>query len=114
MKQLRYLKKYDLYKITKTRQPNGAIVETYSLDKSGTCQLQELVDEVSASIYGANLNKTYRLSTPRNVLETYLGTLMTPSLDNISEYVLVISSMKYKIVSVKWHWVDVELVGTYA
>ena len=106
--QLCRLKPAILKVTTKTKQANGSYVETYSKVADYKVILQELVDEVSASIYGANLNKTYRVSSPRRTLEIYLRSKLNNTSDNISKYCLFIQNKQYKIVSVKEHWVDIE------
>ena len=109
--QLSRLKPAVLKVATKTKQANGSYVEEYTKVTDYKVILQELVDEVSASMYGANLNKTYRVSSPREILEIYLQGKLNNTSDNISKYFLFIQDKQYKIVSVKEHWVDIELNG---
>jgi capsular polysaccharide biosynthesis protein len=109
--QLSRLKPAVLKVATKTKQANGSYVEEYTKVTDYKVILQELVDEVSASMYGANLNKTYRVSSPRETLEIYLQGKLNNTSDNISKYFLFIQDKQYKIVSVKEHWVDIELNG---
>lgn len=111
--QLSRLKSVILKVSTKTKQANGSSIETYTKVADYKVILQELVDEVSASIYGANLNKTYRVSSPRQTLEIYLQSKLNNTSDNISKYFLFIGNKQYKIVSVKEHWVDIEFVTEY-
>ena len=109
--QLSRLKPAVLKVATKIKQANGSYVEEYTKVADYKVILQELVDEVSASMYGANLNKTYRVSSPRETLEIYLQGKLNNTSDNISKYFLFIQDKQYKIVSVKEHWVDIELNG---
>ena len=109
--QLSRLKPAVLKVATKTKQANGSYVEEYTKVTDYKVILQELVDEVSASMYGANLNKTYRVSSPRETLEIYLQGKLNNTSDNISKCFLFIQDKQYKIVSVKEHWVDIELNG---
>ena len=99
---------------TKTKQANGSYIEEYTDVANYKIILQELTDEVSASIYGADLNKTYRVSSPRQVLEKYLQDKLNNTSDNISKYFLFINNKQYKILSVKEHWVDIEFSIEYS
>ena len=110
--QLSRLKPATLKFSTKTKQANGSYKEEYTKIADYKVILQELTDEVSASIYGANLNKTYRVSSPRQVLEIYLQSKLNNTSDNISKYFLFINDKQYKIVSVKENWVDIEYISS--
>lgn len=112
--QLSRLKPAELKVATKTKQANGSSVDTYTKVADYKVILQELTDEVSASIYGADINKTYRISSPRQVLEKYLQTKLNNTSDNVSKYFLFVGDKQYKIVSVKEHWVDVEFFNDYS
>jgi len=107
---LRYLEKAVVYKATKTKQPNGRYVETLERIKSFKVQEQELDDEISASVYGANIHKMLRIKSARNTIENYLYPKVNNEQDNISNYYVFIKSRKYKIVSVNSKGVDLELV----
>lgn len=109
--QLSRLKPAVLKVATKTKQTNGSYIDAYTKVADYSVILQELTDEVSASIYGANLNKTYRVSSPRQTLEIYLQGKLNNTSDNISKYFLFIQDKQYKIVSVKEQWVDIEFNG---
>lgn len=108
--QLRRLKPCTLQIASKVKQKNGTFIDTYENKEDYKGILQELNDEVSANVYGANINKTFRLSTPYNKLENYLSTKLNNSEDNISKYYLLIDSKRYKVISVKSKWVDIELI----
>lgn len=110
MNQLRYLIDCQVQKATKTKQPNGTIISSYTDVKKYKIQLQELVDQISASIYGADVNRMYRINSPRNDLEKFLFSKVNNSSDNISYYVLVIQDKRYKITTVRQHWADIELI----
>lgn len=107
---LRYLEKAVVYKATKTKQPNGRYTEELQRVKSFTVQQQELDDEISASVYGANIHKMLRIKSVRNTIEDYLYPKVNNEQDNISNYYVFIKSRKYKIVSVNSKGVDLELV----
>lgn len=113
MKQLRYLKTASLYFAEKIKQPNGAVITRDTLQGEYHVQVQELTDEVSASLYGAEMNKMLRISSYLYPLETYLAEKTLPTTDNLSEYFIVIEDRKYRITTVRMHWVDIEFVETY-
>lgn len=111
MKQLRYLKTIELDKATTTTQSNGARVSVFSKVADYRVQTQELTDEISASIYGADINRMYRISSPRYILENYLAGKNNNSDDNVSQYSFVLNNARYRIRAVKEHWIDIELMG---
>lgn len=111
--QLRYLKSVDLKKATKEKQPNGTYLETLTLVSSYSVQMQELNDEISASIYGADIIKILRISSIKHELEQYLETKVNNEEDNISKYYVILNDVKYKIRSVRENWIDIEATGTY-
>jgi len=110
MKQLRYLEDIELDESTRSKQPNGVLIYTYSKVDDYKVQFQELVDEISASIYGADIDRMYRISSPHYELEQYLAEKVNVSSDNISKYSIVHKGNRYKIRNVRKHWVDIELL----
>ena len=108
--QLRRLQECILYKATKSRAANGAVVNSYTSVKGYRVIVQPLTDEVSASIYGADVNKTYRISSPHGFLECFLLNKLSNKADNISGYVIGIDDKKYEILTVKKDWVDVKII----
>lgn len=104
--QLRYKNTIDLKKVEQQKAKNGAKVETYIYVKTFSIQKQELTDEVSASIYGADITSMIRITSIRNELEKYLKEKVGTKPDNISKYYLFQGEKKYKIKSVKLKWVD--------
>lgn len=94
----------------KIKQSNGISIVTYQKIKDYKIALKELIDEVSASIYGANINKTYRICSPHAELEKFLSSKLNNTNDNISKYYILINEKRYKIISVKFKWVDIELI----
>lgn len=108
---LRYLKKATLKKATKTKQSNGYPVETYTHINDYMVQVEQLNDEISANVYGANLYKMIRIKSTRNTLEKFLDTKMNNSSDNIRLYYIYIENRKYKINSVNNNGIDCELVS---
>lgn len=107
--QLRYLKSVDLKKATREKQPNGTYIETLTLISSYQVQTQELNDDVSVSIYGADLNKITRIKSVNRELEVYLKSKLNNEEDNISKYYISIDDTQYKIKSVRENWIDISL-----
>jgi phosphoketolase len=111
--QLRYLKSVDLKKATKTKQPNGTYTETLTLVSSYSVQTQELNDDISVSVYGADLYKITRIKSVNSELEVYLKSKLNNEEDNISKYYIIIDGYQHKIKSVRENWIDIELIGKY-
>ena len=111
--QLRYLKSVDLKKATKEKQPNGTYIETLTQIASYDIHKQYLNDDVSVSIYGADINKILRISSIKHELEQYLEPLVSNEEDNVSKYYIILDNTKYKIRSVRENWIDIEAIGKY-
>jgi hypothetical protein len=111
--QLRYLKSVDLRKATKTKQPNGSHIETLTLIASYSIQTQELNDDVSISVYGADINKITRIKSINRELEVYLKPKVSNESDNVSKYYIIMDEIQYKIRSVRENWLDIEAIGEY-
>ena len=107
---LRYLKTATVKKATRIKPPNGTYTETIKKVQDFRVQEMELDDEISASIYGANVNKMLRIKSPRGVIESYLKTKVNNKEDNIIYYYVFIDANKYKVISVNSKGVDLELV----
>lgn len=107
---LRRLEKIALKKVVKTKQSNGSYVETFQKIKDYDIQRQELDDEISANIYGANIVNMLRIKSPLKNLECYLNTKLNNKSDNISQYYIFINEAKYRIKSVNSKGVVIELV----
>ena len=107
---LRYLENATLNKATKTKQDNGTYIETLENIRDYRVQQRELDDEISASIYGANVHKMLRIKSAKQELEDYLYPKVTNNEDNVSDYYIFINKRKYKIVSVNAQGIDLELV----
>ena len=105
--QLRYLEEVVLKKATKTKQDNGSYVNTYTEILNYKVQIEELTDAISASIYGATINKMYRISSQLKALETYLKPKINSSDDNLSLYFIEYNNGLYKITSVRNSWIDI-------
>lgn len=107
---IRHIEKVSLEKITKQKQENGSYLESFQKIKDYDIQKQELDDEISASIYGANLVNMLRIKSPLKDLEAYLNTKLNNKTDNISQYYIFINNAKYRIKSVNSKGVTIELV----
>ena len=112
---LRYLKLITLNKATKIKNSNGTYTNTYTKIDAYKVQMQDLTDdEISASIYGANITKMLRISSPLNKLEKYLLPKVNNKIDNISQYYIFFDNRTYKIASVSNSRIDIELVNSTA
>ena len=107
--QLRYLKDVDLKKATKEKQPNGTYIETLTLISSYSIQKQDLNDDVSVSVYGADLYKITRIKSVKGELEAYLKPKVNNDNDNVSKYYIIMDNIQYKIKSVRDNWIDISL-----
>ena len=112
MTQLRRLIDCRLDKGTKVKQSNGTFITTYEKVDDYKVTYQEVTDTVSASIYGADINKVSRIDSPHNLLEKYLSSKLVNDEDNISKYTIVIDGIRYSIISVRSQWIDIERLGT--
>ena len=72
MKLIRTLKEVSLLKATKQKQPNGVYVKSYQLIDNYNVAIANLTDEVSATIYGANIDKMLNISDALGKLFLYL------------------------------------------
>lgn len=70
--------------------------------------MQAIEDEISSTIYGANINRMLRLKSPRYKLEDYLITKVDNINDNISNYYVEIDDHDYKIIAVTRSKIDIE------
>lgn len=107
--QLRYLKSVDLKKATKAKQPNGTYIEALTKVSSYSIQTQELNDDISVSVYGADLFKITRIKSVNSELEVYLKSKLNNEDDNISKYYIIMDGTQYKIKSVRENWIDISL-----
>lgn len=99
-----------LQKATKTKQANGTHTEELNNVGNYVVQPQELTDEISASIYGANVYKMLRIRSVNKDLENFLYDKATNKVDNISSYYVSLNNRKYKVKAVNQSGVDLELV----
>ena len=85
-------------------------MESLEIIKRYDVQTQELSDEISASIYGANIYKMLRIRSINKKLENYLYGKANNKADNISNYYIFINERKYKIKAVNQSGIDLELI----
>lgn len=98
----------ELKKATKVKQDNGVYIDSYESINNYYTQKQSLADEVSATIYGANLNNILRLKSTDRSLEDYLKSKLNNQQDNISKYFIFIDNIQYKIIAVNDEYIDIE------
>lgn len=106
---LRYLVQATLNEATDVLQDNGLMLHEEQEIGNYNVRFYELNDEISAHIYGANLNRMYRIQSPQRKIEKFMATKTNTSPDNISNYFVYIDERKYRVVSVKMNWIDLEL-----
>lgn len=107
---LRYLEPIELLKATKVKQPNGTFINQYEKIDDYKVQKQTVESEVDAQVYGSDITKMLRLTSPYNELEEYLLSKLNNSEDNISKYYISDDGVKYKIVAVNPYRVDIERI----
>ena len=78
-----------LYSVKSTRGVDGDIIEEYVniFETKGAVQYLAS-DEITASAYGANLDKTYRFKSIHNDLEHFLLEKTNNSPDNLTKYLV--------------------------
>lgn len=108
MKQLIRLEEAELYNKTSTQSPNGDFVKVETLVGKYKVIKESLTDNISATLYGANLNKMVRFSSVNKELENYLFTKWNSTSDNISKYVIKYDNNYFKIINLTSHYVDGE------
>lgn len=78
-----------LYSITATRGDDGDRIEKYDKIFEADGAIQYLAsDEIAQSVYGANLDKTYRFKSIYNDLEPFLLEKTNNSPDNLTKYLV--------------------------
>ncbi len=107
--QLRYLDSAVLLYGKKVKQPNGNYTLSFKSLGSYKVQVQKVTDSISATIYGADINRMYRFSSPLKSLEKTLADKFNYDDDNVTNYSLTYQGKKYKIVAINDNWVDAKL-----
>lgn len=108
MKQLTRLRIATLYRVTKIPLSNGDIEEQLTNIGNYKIITQELNDAVSATVYGADINKVLRIASVNKVLEILLKEKLNNTADNISKYRISYDNTMYKITDVKTKYIDIE------
>lgn len=107
---LRKLKTITLKKSIQVKQANGSRIEEYETIGDYKASKQELDDQISANIYGANIVNMLRIKSPLSNLEELLKSKVNNKNDNISKYFIFIDDSKYKIKSVNSKGIEIELI----
>lgn len=100
------LENVTLYEVTKGTKPDGDPTESHNEINTYEARVQYLDDSVAASIYGANVNKTYRVSSLHFDLEKYLLPKINNSPDNLSNYLIGYLGNKFKLERVTPKYID--------
>lgn len=108
MKLIRTLGKATLLKTDNVKQSNGVYTKTFNKIDDYEVAKQSLKDQISATIYGANIDKMLKISTALGNLEAYLLPKVDNKADNISLYFIQINGTKYKIKSVTENDITIE------
>ena len=108
MKQLTRLESIELYRIGKETLPDGDVQETETQIGTYKVVIQELNDNVSATIYGADINKILRISSVNKILEILLKEKLNNTFDNISKYKISYGNNKYKVKDIKTRYIDIK------
>lgn len=109
MKQLTRLETIKLYKENVNTLEDGDFEK--QLEEVGSYKVisQELDDNVSATVYGSDLDKMIRISSVNKILEILLKSKMNNTEDNITKYKLSFDNTNfYKIKIVKSKYIDIE------
>jgi len=100
------LEKVTLYKLIKGTKRDGDPSESYEKIKEYDSGVQYLDDSVAASIYGAEVTKTYRVSSLHFALEQFLLPKINNNPDNLSNYLIDYLGNKFKIQRVTPKYID--------
>lgn len=107
---IRYLDEVELLKANKIKTSTGNYINEYSSVNKYRVQKQTLQDSITATIYGANINKMLRIATPKHDLESFLIPKVANKQDNISLYYIKDNELIYKIVVVRDAYLDIERI----
>lgn len=96
-----------LVRVEKIVKNDGDPGEIYHDPMPYQSTIQYLDDSVSATIYGADITKTYRISSIRNELESLLLPKVNNTNDNISMYLIQYKEHLFKIARVTPKYIDI-------
>ena len=106
---IKNLEKATLKKAIKEKTQTGnIIISSYEKIDDYRIQEQTLQDEVTSTIYGADVNKMLRIASPLHRLERYLLPKVDNIDDNVSFYYLFYKGIQYKIVAVRDYYIDIK------
>lgn len=93
--------------VSRNTLPDGDPSNQLDEGKSYQAIIQYLDDSVSVAIYGANVNKTYRIETLHNELEKFLLPKINNKPDNLSNYLIEYDGNKMKLLRVTPKYIDI-------
>ncbi len=98
-----------VYEIKSGRGIDGDLIEEYEKIFETEGAIQYLAsDEVAFSVYGANLDKTYRFKSIYNDLEPFLLERTHNFPDNLTKYLVEWKGNRYAIVKVTPLYLDIQ------
>lgn len=100
------LEKVTLYQVNKITKRDGDPDELHISLGEYDAGVQYLDDSVAASIYGAEVTKTYRVSSLHSDLEKLLLPKINNNPDNLSNYLISYQDNKFKIQRVTPKYID--------
>lgn len=95
-----------LYNIIKTTKPDGDPDELFKKVDTYQVSVQYLDDSISAAIYGANVSKTYRISSLNKDLESLLLPTIDNNEDNLTKYCIEYKGNKFNLQRVTPKYID--------
>lgn len=108
---IKNLDKCELKKAIKLKKGTGnVVVDDYEKIDDYRIQEQVLQDEVTSTMYGADVNKMLRVASPLHRLERYLLPKVDNKVDNISFYYIFYKGVQYKIVAVRDYYIDLKRI----
>lgn len=100
------LEEATLYNVIKTTKPDGDPDEQFEKVNTYQVSVQYLDDSVAAAIYGANVSKTYRISSLKKDLENLLLPTINNSEDNLTKYCIEYKGNKFNLQRVTPKYID--------
>lgn len=108
---IKNLGKCTLKKATKEKASTGNLINTsYTIINDYRIQEQTLQDEITSTMYGADVNKMLRVASPLHKLEKYLLPKVDNKVDNVSDYYIFYNDVQYKIIAVRSYYIDLRRI----
>ena len=108
---IKNLSKCTLKKATKEKSSTGNLIDTgYTIISDYRIQEQILQDEITSTMYGADVNKMLRIASPLHKLENYLLPKVDNIEDNVSDYYIFYNDVQYKIIAVRSYYIDLRRI----